>query len=86
MHYLQLVDSLVLLDSNPLTIHRLHPRYHQLRASTSLEEALTILASPITTTLYLLPSGSLSADFDPSAIAAFESPQLAAYYYPELLL
>lgn len=53
MHFIQLVDSLVLLFPQPLTIHHLHPYYHRLKASSSLEEAETILAIPYDTLFYL---------------------------------
>lgn len=53
MHFLTLVDSIVLLFPSPLTIHKLHPYFHRLKATTSLEEAEAILALTYTDLFYL---------------------------------
>ena len=57
MHYIQLVDSIVLLFPQPKTIHKLHPFYHQLRATSSLDEAETILSREYTDLFYLYYDG-----------------------------
>ena len=62
MHFVQLVDSIVLLYPTPKTIHKLHPYYHQLRKTSSLEEATNILSKEYDDTVYYLysqPTGIL---------------------------
>ena len=90
MHYIQLVDSIVILSTSPTTIHKLHPYYHKLKQSTSLQEAEAILSVPFTEVYYLLPSGVLVTSLAPGEytgpIAAFTSPQEARLTYPELFL
>ena len=96
MHFIQLVDSLVLLFPQPLTIHRLHPFYHQLRASQSLAEAESILARTYTNLYYLHdypcivehPSGKLIFGKQESGnlLAVFTSIEECYSTYPELFI
>lgn len=75
MHYLQLVDSIVLLFSSPLTIHKFHPYYHRLKAITSLEEAEAILALTYTDLYYLYEdSGRPSVVQYPSETTLYGKP------------
>lgn len=96
MHFIQLVDSLVLLFPQPLTIHHLHPYYHRLKASQSLAEAEAILAIPYTNLYYLHdypciiehPSGKLVYGKHESGklLAVFTSIQECYDTYPELFI
>lgn len=96
MHFIQLVDSLVLLFPQPLTIHHLHPYYHRLKASQSLAEAEAILAIPYTSLYYLHdypciiehPSGQLVYGKQESGklLAVFTSIQECYDTYPELFI
>ena len=84
MHYLRLVDSIVLLFPSPLTIHKLHPLFHPLLHSTSLSEAEAILSAPHPSEIHYLYSDGLTGSGSP--IASFYFPEQAAFYFPELLL
>lgn len=96
MHYLQLVDSIVLLFSSPLTIHKFHPYYHRLKATTSLEEAEAILALTYTDLYYLYEdSGRPSVVQYPSETTLSTTSNLLAVFttfdecqstYPELFI
>ena len=102
MHFVQLVDSIVLLYPTPKTIHKLHPYYHQLRKTSSLEEATIILSKEYDTVYYLYsqptgilvkqPEGSIvhstnTTHFDAtSQIATFTSIEEAIDTYPELFI
>lgn len=102
MHFVQLVDSIVLLYPTPKTIHRLHPYYHQLRKTSSLEEATIILSKEYDTVYYLYsqptgilvkhPKGSIAypvnaTHFDAtSQVATFTSIEEAIDTYPELFI
>lgn len=102
MHFVQLVDSIVLLYPTPKTIHKLHPYYHQLRKTSSLEEATIILSKEYDTIYYLYsqptgilvkqPEGSIAHPtgtryFDStSQVATFTSIEEAIDTYPELFI
>lgn len=102
MHFVQLVDSIVLLYPTPKTIHKLHPYYHQLRKTSFLEEATNILSKEYDTIYYLYsqPTGILvkqpestivhptnTTHFDiTSHIATFTSIEEAIDTYPELFI
>ena len=102
MHFVQLVDSIVLLYPTPKTIHKLHPYYHQLRKTSSLEEATSILSKEYDTIYYLYsqPTGILvkqpestvvhpagTTYFDSTFhIATFTSIEEAIDTYPELFI
>lgn len=102
MHFVQLVDSIVLLYPTPKTIHKLHPYYHQLRKTSSLEEATNILSKEYDTIYYLYsqptgilvkqPEGSIvhptnTTHFDTtSQVATFTSIEEAIDTYPELFI
>lgn len=102
MHFVQLVDSIVLLYPTPKTIHKLHPYYHQLRKTSSLEEATSILSKEYDTIYYLYsqPTGILvkqpestivypvgTTYFDSTShIATFTSIEEAIDTYPELFI
>ncbi len=102
MHFVQLVDSIVLLYPTPRTIHKLHPYYHQLRKTSSLEEATIILSKEYDTIYYLYsqptgilvkqPEGTIShptsaTNFDStSQVATFTSIEEAIDTYPELFI
>lgn len=102
MHFVQLVDSIVLLYPTPRTIHKLHPYYHQLRKTSSLEEATIILSKEYDTVYYLYsqptgilvkqPEGTIihpasATRFDAtSQVATFTSIEEAIDTYPELFI
>ena len=102
MHFVQLVDSIVLLYPTPRTIHKLHPYYHQLRKTSSLEEATIILSKEYDTVYYLYsqptgilvkqPEGTIihptnATHFDAtSQVATFTSIEEAIDTYPELFI
>lgn len=86
MHFIQLVDSICLLSNPPQTFHKLHPLYHPLRSSKSLTAALELLKRDKLNFFYLLPDGSRSSSYDPSALASFYSLEEANDYFPELLI
>lgn len=102
MHFVQLVDSIVLLYPTPRTIHKLHPYYHQLRKTSSLEEATIILSKEYDAIYYLYsqptgilikqPEGTISyptnaTHFDAtSQVATFTSIEEAIDTYPELFI
>ena len=102
MHFVQLVDSIVLLYPTPKTIHKLHPYYHQLRKTSSLEEATIILSKEYDAIYYLYsqptgilvkqPEGTIAHPtgttyFDStSQVATFTSIEEAIDTYPELFI
>lgn len=102
MHFVQLVDSIVLLYPTPKTIHKLHPYYHQLRKTSSLEEVTNILSKEYDAIYYLYskptgilvkqPEGSIThptgtTHFDAtSQVATFTSIEEAIDTYPELFI
>ncbi len=97
MHYVPLVDSIVLLFPSPLTIHKLHPYYHRLKATSSLEEAEAILALTYTDLYYLYanssivvyPSGKLvygQSSSNSDLLAVFTSLDECFQTYPELFI
>ena len=102
MHFVQLVDSIVLLYPTPKTIHKLHPYYHQLRKTSSLEEATIILSKEYDAIYYLYsqptgilvkqPEGTIThpagtTHFDStSQVATFTSIEEAIDTYPELFI
>ena len=98
MHYIQLVDSIVLLFPQPKTIHKLHHLYHQLKATSNLDEAETILSREYTDLFYLYYDGkstpvpirmsdqSVNISNAYELIAVFTSLDECYSTYPELFI